>query len=183
MKATVCCLPPTTAAAVSLPDNTKSGRLRFQCAVFHAARVLPLLVLFLAGCKSTSEFSSGSHSTRMASVVIKGHSRADITLATTRVFVANGYEKTPLKAADLFFEKQGTRMNTLVYGDWSAKPVWVRVKVYLRDLGAANGMLLDCDAYMVVERGDRHFEEEHKLTKLHRGTYQELLDRVSYSLR
>ena len=74
-------------------------------------------------------------------------------------------------------------MNTLVYGDWSEKKVWVRVKVFLRELVSSNEVLLECDAYMVTEHGDKRFEEEHKLTRMHRGRYQDLLNEVSKKLK
>jgi len=141
--------------------------------------VLPLLLLLLIGCKSTN----GSPSSRLASVVIKGHSAAEITLAAQRVFTDNGYRLGLVKSADLVFEKPGSGMNTLVYGDWSGKSVWFRVKVYLRDLGPTEGVLLDCDAFRVLERGDALFEEEKKLTKVHHGTYQELMNKVSQRLQ
>ena len=74
-------------------------------------------------------------------------------------------------------------MNTLVYGDWSKKKVWIRVKVFLRELQPSMEVLLECDAYMVSEHGDKRFEEEHKLTSLHRGRYQDLLNEVSKKLK
>jgi hypothetical protein len=83
----------------------------------------------------------------------------------------------------LVFEKEGTGMNTLVYGDWSPGKVWIRVKVFLHDLSSAQQVLLECDAYMVGQRGDPHFEEEHKLTSIHRGRYQDLLDEISRRLK
>ena len=140
-------------------------------------------LLCLAGCASTSEPANGSHSSRLASAVIKGHTVRDVSLATERVFIENGYEKAAVKSADLAFEKPSSRMDTLVYGDWSGKSVWVRVKVYVRELGSPDTVRLDCDAFRLLGRGDPRFEEEHKLTKLHRGTYQELLDKVNRRLQ
>ena len=69
-------------------------------------------------------------------------------------------------------------MNTLMYGDWTPGKVWVRVKVYLRHLGSPNEILLECDAFMVNNYGDVRFEEEYKLSKMRRGTYQDLLEEV-----
>lgn len=74
-------------------------------------------------------------------------------------------------------------MDTLVYGDWSPKKVWVRVKVDAHMLISVEQVLLECDAFMVGEHGDLHFEEEHKLTSVHRGRFQELLDEVSKRLK
>ncbi len=134
------------------------------------------VALSLTACKTTG----GSPSSRLASVVIKGHSKIEISQATHRVFEENGYLAAPLKSADLIFEKQGSAMKTLVYGDWSGKPVWLRVKLYFRDL-ASEGILLDCDAFMVLERGDAHFEEERKIRR--GSTYQDLLNQVNQRLQ
>jgi len=165
----------------------KPSPRHLQFALSGLTCLLPLFVLLLAGCKSTSSSqpkpADGTSSSRLASTVIKGHSVLEVAKATQRVFLENGYVKAPSQSANLVFEKQGTTWNTLVYGDWSNKPVWVRVKAYIRELGSPEEVLLDCDAFMVVERGDAHFEEEHKLTKLRRGTYQELLDKVSLCLK
>ncbi len=139
-----------------------------------------LLLPLAGGCKTSQE--SATKSPRLASVVIKGRSAAEVSIAAERVFTGKGYQAGAAKSAHMVFEKQGSTANTLVYGDWSGKPVWFRVKIYLRDLGAS-GFLLDCDAYRVLERGDVHFEEERKLTRVHRGTYQQLLDEVSQGLQ
>lgn len=144
----------------------------------RAIYLLPLLGLLLSGCKSTDNSTGTVHSSRLASVVIKGHSVGEVSSQTHRVFTENGYQATAIKSGGLAFDKQASGMSTLVYGDWSGKPVWVRVKVYTRDLDPV-GVLLDCDAFMVLERGDAHFEEERKVGKLRRGTYQQLLDKVS----
>lgn len=183
MKTPSVCLRLTTRAKAFLVGNLKPHPHGLQLAVAGLIRLLPLvMLLFLAACTSTSESTGDRRSSRLASVVIKGHSLAEVTLATQRVFSENGYEKAAVKSTDLAFEKPSSRMNTLVYGDWSGKAVWVRVKVYFRELGSPNEVLLDCDAYRLLGRGDPRFEEEHKLTKLHRGTYQELLDKVSRRL-
>jgi len=132
------------------------------------------LALPWTGCKTGAPQSS-----RLASVVIKNHSKTEITEATHRVFVENGYLAAPVKSGDLVFEKQGSAMKNLLYGDWSGKPVWVRMKLYLRNLGA-QGILLDGDTYTVLDRGDGHFEEERKLRR--GSTCQELLNKVSQRL-
>jgi len=107
----------------------------------------------------------------------------EIEAATQKVFAEHGYQEARSKGSQLVFEKEGTGMNTLVYGDWSPKTVWVRVKVYVQDLSSVQQVLLECDAYMVAEHGDTHFEEEHKLTAVHRGRFQDLLDEVSHRLK
>lgn len=155
--------------------------LSFGTAILGAMKVhllflLAALALPLTGCKTTG----AAQSSRLASVVIKGRSKAEITQAAQHMFEDNGYLAAPLKSADLVFEKQGSGMKNLLYGDWSGKPVWVRVKLYFRDLGS-EGILLEGDAFLVLERGDPHFEEERKVRRA--STYQELLNKVKQRLQ
>ena len=103
---------------------------------------------------------------------------AQIESATQDVFQGHAYQVTRSRPGEFVFEKQGSSMNTLMYGDWSPGKVWVRVKVYLRELGAPNEILLECDAFMVNNYGDVRFEEEYKLSKMRRGAYQDLLEEV-----
>ena len=133
------------------------------------------LLLAASGCQSPH---SSTPSTRLASVIIKDRSMAQIESATQGVFLGHAYQVARPGSADLVFEKEGTSMNTLMYGDWTPGKVWVRVKVYLRQLGSPNEILLECDAFMVNDHGDTRFEEEHKLSKMRRGTYQDLLEEV-----
>ena len=133
------------------------------------------VVLAAAGCHSTH---TSTPSTRLASVIVKDRSMAQVESATEAVFQGHAYQAARPGSADLVFEKEGSSMNTLMYGDWTPGKVWVRVKVYLRQLSAPNEILLECDAFMVNNHGDVRFEEEFKLTKMRRGTYQDLLEEV-----
>ena len=74
-------------------------------------------------------------------------------------------------------------MNTLVYGDWSEKKAWVRARLFITAFEGVQQVELGCDGYMVIDHGDAHFEEEHKLTWVHRGRFQELLNEISQSLK
>jgi hypothetical protein len=83
----------------------------------------------------------------------------------------------------MVFEKQGTGWNQAAYGGWTdAKPVTVRVRagIEARPDGANR---LWCDAYMVGDAGHALFEEEHKLTRVRRGPYQDLLNKVAEQLK
>ena len=145
----------------------------------RALFLLPGLVLAWAGCRS----HPATPSSRLASVLITNQPAVLVEAETETVFKQHGYQASLSKSSQLVFEKEGTGMNTLVYGDWSANKVWVRVKVYVHDLSSIQQVLLECDAFMVAEHGDTHFEQEHKLTSIHRGRFQDLLDEVSQRLR
>ena len=145
-------------------------------------RRLPLLgpiLLISAGCHSPHATSSS----RLASILINDRPLPQIEAVTQAVFREKGYQVSRRQPGQFVFEKAGTSMNTFVYGDWSDQKVWVRVKLYLTKLGNTQQVLLDCDAYMVNEHGDPRFEEEHKLTRMRRGRYQELLETIGQRLR
>ncbi len=137
------------------------------------------LVLFLAGCTSPHSTSSPY----LAAVIIRDKPIPQIEAATKAVFESEGYQARRVRVGEFVFDKEGTGMNTLVYGDWSTKKVWVRVKVFIHDLKPEPQIRLACDAFMVGEHGDTRFEEEHKLTRIHRGHYQDLLEKVIQGLK
>lgn len=137
-----------------------------------------MLILISVGCSSTK----APHSDHLAAVLIENKSPAQIEDAILSVFKQQGYTGGRERHGVFEFEKQGTGVNTLAYGDWSNKKVWVRVKVFLGEQGTGQQSLLECDAYMVNEHGDKRFEEEHKLTWVHRGKYQDVLEQIKKSL-
>ena len=130
--------------------------------------------IVLSGCKSTPKTPSN----RLASVIIKNRTRDEIEAATRTIFEKHDYELSRRRDGDpMVFEKQGTFMNGLFYGDWYSGGVWERVKVYLAVLEPGQ-TLLDCDAYMVQEHDDPFFQSERKPYKSRRHVYQNLLEEV-----
>jgi hypothetical protein len=143
------------------------------------------LLLFAAFLISSSAGCHSPHSTSspyLAAILIKDSPRTEVERITQAVFEDHGYQRVRLKSGEWVFDKEGTGMNTLVYGDWSTKKIWVRVKVFVEELKPARQMRLACDAFMVGEHGDPRFEEEHKLTSMHRGRYQDLLEQINQRL-
>jgi hypothetical protein len=150
----------------------RSKRARFLAGVF-----LLLICCGSWGCRSTQEGSPSA----FASVIIKERPLTEIRDVTCKVFEKHGYMNvTAGKKLDFIFEKEGTKMNTLTYGGWMGK-IWVRVKVYVEP-EAGDAYLLRCDAYMVADHGDPFVEEEHKLTRMKRGTYQDLMAEIKATL-
>ena len=136
------------------------------------------LGLLTAGCKSPE--SSQHH--RLASVTIKGGTREQIETAIRSVFEKHGYElSTKRNAGALIFEKKGTFMNGLVYGDWYSGGVWERVNVYYGEPEPGR-TVVECDAYMVQEPEDPFFQSERKTYKTRRHIYQKLLEEVAKEL-
>ena len=138
-----------------------------------------LLALTSFGCKSTPQTPSN----RLASVVIKERTPSEIEAAIRTVFEKHDFDISPRRTGGVMvFEKKGTFMNGLVYGDWYSGGVWDRVNVYLSEIGPGS-ILVDCDAYMVQEHDDPFFQSERKPYKTRRHLYQKLLDEVAAELK
>ena len=136
------------------------------------------LALCLVGCQSPT--ASKKH---LASVLISGHSPEKILRVTVEVFRADGYRDIAPSPEAMVFEKTGTGWNHATYGGWTdAKPVTVRVRAGVETQPDGTHRLWG-DAYMVADAGDSLFEEEHKLTRVRRGPYQGLLNKVAEQLK
>lgn len=137
------------------------------------------LLSLTTGCQSPA----GGKSDRLAAIVVTNRPMSEIEDVTQTVFKENGYQVARHVLGNIVFEKKGTEGNNMVYGDWSENPVWVRIKVFVRRLGSTPQFLVDCDVFMVNDHGDVRFEEEHKLTRMHRSKYQKLLDDIGQRLK
>jgi hypothetical protein len=135
------------------------------------------VAMFTPGCQSPQ----GGSSNRMASVMIANRSREEIATVTKDVFRAHSYQILRNGPDEYVFEKEGTGMNTFVYGGLSGEAVWVRVKLVLHEQSPGE-TLVECDAYIIRGHGNKFFEEEQKLPKFQHGPYQELLDQIKMRL-
>jgi hypothetical protein len=141
--------------------------------VLHLALAL-CLTLVSIGCKSTPQTPSN----RLASVIIKDRMPDEIDAAIRAVFEKHDYELAHRReSGGLVFERKGTFMNGLVYGDWYSGGVWERVRVYQLQLEPEK-TLVDCDAYMVQEHDDPFFQSERKPYTTRRHVYQKILEEI-----
>src|SRR5690348_11293 len=86
------------------------------------------LIVSVVGCKSLDKPASAS----FASVVIDGRRLEEIRDATVAVFQQDGYKVAIDHPDHMVFEKEGSRMNQISYGQWlSEGGVWVRVKAQI----------------------------------------------------
>lgn len=157
--------------------------IQLKCSSQRFAGLYFFLALFVAliscGCKSTP----ATPSNRLASVIIKDRTPSEIESAIRAVFEKHDFDPVPRKTGGVMvFEKKGTFMNGLVYGDWYSGGVWDRVNVYLGEIGPGS-FLVDCDAFMVQEHDDPFFQSERKPYKTRRHLYQKLLDEVAGQLK
>jgi hypothetical protein len=142
-----------------------------------ARGLLPLALLaalWATGCRSPHSHEPE----RMASVIVTNRSPEQITAAIKEVFEKHDYEAGRSYEDELVFERKGTLMNSLVYGDWYSGGVWERIKVYQREVSPAE-TAVECDAYMVSEHEDPLFEKQRKRYHKHQGYCQRLLEEVA----
>jgi hypothetical protein len=149
--------------------------------IMTLGRALLLLISFgllTPGCKSPPR----SPSNRLASVTVKDGTNQQIETAIRTVFEKHGYQlSTKRDAGVLIFEKKGTFMNGLVYGDWYSGGVWERINVFYGEPEPGR-TVVECDAYMVQEPDDPFFQSERKSYKTRRHIYQKYLDEVAAEL-
>jgi hypothetical protein len=134
----------------------------------------PCLCLLLgAGCKSAGKPAGGC----FASVEINGNTPGQISRMAAEVFRENGYLVAHSGLTETVFEKRGSTMNNLAYGNWmGGEPVWVRVKVFIVQTGEMSSRL-QCTATLLRDRNGL-MEEEIKVSRLRRGPYQKMLEEV-----
>jgi hypothetical protein len=125
-------------------------------------------------CKSLDKPASAS----FASVRIQGHTPEQIRAATVVVFEQDGYAATDIRHAEMIFEKEGSRWDQIAYGSWvNDAPVWLRVKASVVPL-TGESYRLQCQAYMVRNKGDPLAEDQVRMRNNHSKPYQQLLDKV-----
>jgi hypothetical protein len=117
----------------------------------------------------------------MASVVVTNRSPEQIAAAITEVFEKHDYEAARSYGDELVFERRGTFMNDMVYGDWYSGGVWERVKIYQREVQPGE-TAVECDAYMIQGHGDPLFEKQRKRYKKHQHYCQRLLEEAARDL-
>lgn len=150
-------------------------------AIVRSGALVVLLALAAAVLTTGCATPKTSVSNRMASIVVTNQSEEKIEAALRTVFKNHGYEEGKAEDDELVFQKPGSFMSGLVYGDWYSGGVWERIKVYQRDLDSAR-TVVECDGYMVQEHEDPLFQNEKKEHSTKKGHLQELLDEVPKEL-
>lgn len=133
--------------------------------------------LIASGCKSSTADTQFT-----VSVTITNHTLLEIETATAAVFQQQGYYGEHTGPGEFVFEKVGTSMENLTYGNWMGGGLWIRVVISTHSQDAAR-TLLGCDAYQVLNHGDRILEEATKMSKRRHRQYKELLQQVAARLK
>ena len=125
--------------------------------------LLMLALTSLLGCQSAKQPGSMSH----ASVQIRGHTPVDIVRITAAVFHEAGYAQASASAAQMVFERPGTRRDAVKWGGWAGTGVTMRVKVGLTSM--VNGsVLLTADVFAVQNSDDDFFRTESRVVMANR---------------
>jgi len=133
-------------------------------------------VFLSVGCSTPGEPDSA----HFASVEVHDQPVERVSDVTAEVFLKHGYKVRRQAWGRFFFEKQGSAMNNLAYGNWMGGAVWVRVKASVQELSPGHCQV-KCEAFLLRNRGEP-LEEEIRVRKVHSGHYQELLDEVAKRL-
>lgn len=139
--------------------------------------LLAIIGLLTSGCRSVQDLGSN----RNAAVIITNCTSEAIGEATRKVFDSHAFESAKAEGDELVFQRPGTLMKSLWYGDLYSGGVWVRVRIYQKELDP-DRTLLDADVYMVQEHEDPFFQKSRRVNG-HSGECQKLLDEVAVLLR
>jgi hypothetical protein len=139
--------------------------------------VLALAAALAAGCRSVQHLGSN----RNAAVIITNHTAEVIEAATKKVFESHAFEPGTAEADELVYQRPGSFAKSIWYGDLYGGGVWVRVKIYQKELEEGR-TLLDADVYMVQGHEDPFFQKSRRV-----GGYssecQKLLNEVAAKLK
>jgi hypothetical protein len=134
---------------------------------------LGLMLLFLTvgpGCQSVGEPESSSH----ASLRYTWPSLQDIQRSIDKVFGEHGFMLEKRTGEQWVLDRPGTTSDMLKWGGLEGKNVVIRAKLKSRPIGPSV-YLVECDVFVVHDKGQRFFEEETRLMMLKRRDYQNLL--------
>jgi len=138
------------------------------------------LLAVLLGVVSSGCYSMKG-SSRFASVEIHGRSNQQILQTTAAVFRDDGYFLRSAVGDELIFERAGSSLNQVAYGSWGSG-VTLRVRTQVVPLGH-DSTLLQCQASMVRNAGDRILEDEQWLGSFRSAPFQSLLDETARKLK
>jgi len=142
--------------------------------------LLVLVLTTLLGCQSAKQPGSMSH----ASVLLRGHTSEDIVRTRAAVFEEAGYAQASASAtaAQMVFERPGSRRDAVKWGGWAGADVTMRVKVGMTST-VDGSVLLAADVFAVQNSDDPFFRTESRVVMANHRPYQKLLDQVAKRLK
>lgn len=140
--------------------------------------VLQLLagtVAFLTQCQTLTLDMQKSGTLPRAE--IQGVFFQEVVDACGEVFAEHGYRLAAAHGPRRIYEKPGSTMDFLAWGDFSMGDELVeRLNINIRELGP-EAFEVDCQPYIVTEAGG-HMEKARKISRLKSRKYQEMIDEV-----
>ena len=130
-------------------------------ASWHFSTLIPaavLLILVATGCQRLGKNTPN----QVATVIVPNQSMGKVAAATEVVFIRHNYQGGRTGPAQYTYQRLGSSMDAVVYGEWIDRKVAVRVVVTLNEVGT-NSVRVACDARMVSAPGDTVFEESFKV--------------------
>jgi hypothetical protein len=138
---------------------------------YFIAVALLLCTLLLPSC---ALFEPGGPS---AAANVRARTSFQAGEVVERVFVDHGYEPILRESDGTTFEKKGSKMDRLFYGDWNDEDVTERVKVVITSKGEGH-YRLRCVPFMTRFPHDVSFEDQHRRPQLFSLKYGRLLREV-----
>jgi hypothetical protein len=149
---------------------------------FALASVLFIALAALASsCRLTQPGSAS-----FASVTVTNHTLNQVLVTTAQVFRDNGYTGTAPTPDSFVFEREGTRGEDIAYGGivstQEGSITKVRVNGQIVSLGN-NSYRIQCQAYIIRDANSPLPDDPSRLSNMHRGPYQKLLDEAAKRLQ
>ncbi len=143
---------------------------------FPVLAVLCIAGLLAGGCKNTDK----PETAQFASVEIHGRSPQQIRAVTADVMREHGYKVSTGNLSTIVFEKEGTTMNNIAYGNWMGGGIATRAKINFVPV-TDDVFRIECHAFLVRNKGEV-LEEEVTVKGIHSGQYQKMLKEIARRL-
>jgi hypothetical protein len=133
--------------------------------------LLALCLLFLPAC---TIFEPGGPS---AAITVRARNSFQVADVVERVFVDRGYQPILRESDGITFEREGTKTDRLLYGDWDDRRVTRRVKVTVASAGE-RAYRLRCIPFVTRDPHDVSFEDQHRSPQVFSFHFSALLREV-----
>lgn len=132
-----------------------------------------LCLLFFSGCQTAP--MPGNTSGALAQVKVNGSNPEKVFATVEQVFEGAGFRLASSTPDLLVFERAGTQMDAVKYGDWDGTKIMMRAKVSAEGRGAE--MVLQCRV-AAVRNYRESLETEVLVWRGYQREYQSLMNQV-----
>jgi len=132
------------------------------------------LMLMATGCQRLGKNTPNT----VATVIIPDQSMGRVAAATEIVFVKYKYQGGRTGTSQYTYQRLGSSMDAVVYGEWIDRKVALKAVVTLNEVGT-NSVRVTCDARMVSAPGDTVFEESFKVRGSDKKEIEEIMAEIA----